>query len=323
MQQFTVDSKSDGKKLVRLILTRFPALDIVQVRKALRGRDIRVNDQRQKTDTVLFEGDVVSVYLPDSAFKRTQQAEAGQPLYQVVHQDSQLIIVNKRPGVTVHGAGSSQGPYLIDQMRIDFDQQDLQLCHRLDRHTGGLLLVARNPKTLEFVQKLLRGSGLVKRYRCLVKGVPDQGKPVRSADGLTFMELEAYLEKIASKSDVYIHDRKQTGDLDIITRYRVLKTFPGAGPNGESISELEVELVTGRTHQIRAHLAHIDHPILGDGKYGRNSFNRHFKRANGSIDAQQLFATTLLFQHQKNGPLANLAGRTVSIEPTYDWIGYR
>jgi 23S rRNA pseudouridine955/2504/2580 synthase len=109
--------------------------------------------------------------------------------------------------------------------------------------------------------------------------------------------------------------------VPIITRYRVLKVYPAASPEQDAVSDLEVELVTGRTHQIRAHLAHLGHPLLGDGKYGRNAFNRFFRGASGALRRQQLYSTKLIFMHEAQGPLAYLAGRTLGVEPVYDWSG--
>jgi 23S rRNA pseudouridine955/2504/2580 synthase len=133
------------------------------------------------------------------------------------------------------------------------------------------------------------------------------------------MEVTGWLEKDARHSDVYIHDLKQPGDLPIITRYRVLRVISPESPAQEDTAELEVELITGRTHQIRAHFAHLGHPLLGDGKYGRNSYNRLFQGTDGPLRRQQLHATELRFSPQIKGPLAYLAGKAITIDPDFDW----
>lgn len=325
MQSFTADIGADGKSLVRVILSQYPKLTSGQVYQALRRKDVRVNGQRRNADGPVASGDEISVYLSDEVLA----GEAGRgavrsapPAYTIVYQDPLILIVNKRPGITVHLAAGpkEQGTVLIDQIRADLQEPDIELCHRLDRQTGGLMVLARKPAALQAVRDLMQSDLLVKRYRCLVRGIPDQGNPVVCHDQTAMLELSGWLEKDSGRSDVYIHDQKESGDLPIITRYRVLRTFPQAGPDGEAVSELEVELVTGRTHQIRAHFAHIGHPLLGDGKYGRNSYNRFFRSASGALSRQQLYSTQLMFSPQSKGPLTYLAGRTFTIEPTYDWV---
>ena len=325
MQEFTADSSADGKSLVRVILARFPSLSNGQVQQALRRKDVRQNGIRCKVDGPVAAGDRIAVYLPDellNADGRHNRLATEKPPYEIIYQDPMIIIVNKRPGITVHQAGSGreQGPFLIDLLRSDFQDEKLTLCHRLDRQTGGLLLIARRSAALKAVQELMQDGLLVKRYRCLVRGIPSQGTPISSHDGKAFLEVTGWLEKDSQHSDVYIHEEKQPGDLPIITRYRVLQVLPAAGPEQEDTAELEVELVTGRTHQIRAHFAHLGHPLLGDGKYGRNSYNKLFRGSNGPLHRQQLFATELHFSLQCKGPLAYLAGRTFTIEPDYDMI---
>lgn len=324
MQSFTADSSADGKSLVRVILSQYPKLTAGQVYQALRRKDVRVNGRRQNADGPVAAGDEIAVYLSDDVLA----GEAGRgsvksapPAYSIVYQDPLILIVNKRPGITVHLAAGpkEQGTVLIDQIRADLQEPDIELCHRLDRQTGGLLVLARKPAALQAVRDLMQSDLIVKRYRCLVRSVPDQGIPVVCHDQTAMLELSGWLEKDSGRSDVFIHDQKESGDLPIITRYRILRIFSEAGPDGESVSELEVELVTGRTHQIRAHFAHIGHPLLGDGKYGRNSYNRFFRGTSGALSRQQLYSTQLMFSPQCKGPLTYLAGRTFTIEPEYDW----
>lgn len=257
---------------------------------------------------------------PSGSRKPGPQADDGsQLIYRVVHEDEQLIIVEKPAGISVHGdRGQDETGTLIARLKDDYRSDNLKLCHRLDRNTGGLLMIARDTRTEEAVREAMEEHLIVKRYRCLVRGVPTAGVQVTTSDKSIFLEIKAYLEKDSAKSDVYIHDYRQRNDHPITTRYRVLRVFTHATADGEAISELEVELVSGRTHQIRAHFAHIGHPLLGDGKYGRNSFNRQFRGPNGLIVRQQLYAVSLLFSHKLKGILTGYAGRIFTVPPVYD-----
>jgi len=333
MQSFVVDAGSAGKSLIRVILNHYPAINAGLVFKALRQKDIRINGKRQHSDMPVTSGDIIVLYIADellsgnpSELPNPQSVQddnqtAASPPYQIVYQDKLILIVSKRPGITVHSAadGKDHGPVLIDLLRRELQEPELELCHRLDRQTGGLIMLTGKPAILPVIRDLMQKGSIVKRYRCLVRGRPEQGRTVIVHDGRSMFELTAWLEKDAAHSDVYIHDQKQAGDLPVITRYRIIRVYPAAGPDQEDVSELEVELVTGRTHQIRAHLAHIGHPLLGDGKYGRNSYNRCFPGRHGYLAHQQLFATSLAFLSEIKGPLAYLAGRTFCIEPDYEW----
>lgn len=318
----------DGKRLVNALTTLLPDLGTPRIFRALRHRDVRINGKRVHQDLTVAAGDTIELYLPEAASRSgantaspTSSVERN-PVseYRTVYTDDQILVIEKPAGLSVHGdRGQNEEGTLIDLLKKDFRSQNLMLCHRLDRNTGGLILVARSAEIESAVREAMQQHLIVKRYRCLVRGVPSVGMTVQSIDRSTFLEIGAFLEKDARKSDVYIHDRKQPGDMPITTRYRVLQVFTGFGEASEAISELEVELVTGRTHQIRAHMAHIGHPLVGDGKYGRNSFNRQFRGSDGPVVRQQLYAVSLLFSHKLKGPLAGLAGRTFSVPAVFDF----
>jgi 23S rRNA pseudouridine955/2504/2580 synthase len=185
-------------------------------------------------------------------------------------------------------------------------------------NTGGLVLIAKNKQALADCVELFKNDLVTKRYRALVLGEPYVGEPAVGADGTIYKEVKGYLEKTKS-GKVYIHDDKQPGDLDIATKYRILKTFENAGPDGESVSDLELELVTGRTHQIRAQFAHIGHPVIGDGNYGRNKVNMHFETVDGKkVRYQQLFSCQIIFGRiPKNNMHIDVSGKTFKIGPDY------
>lgn len=334
--QLIVTDSPVPQRLVPALLAGLPTLRSGQIYKALRNKDVRVNGRRVSADQLVQAGDCLEIFLSEQTVPGTQTPPDQSPLFSALFSDQRLLILNKKPGLAVHGGGpgyqskpgepvtdsaSADEATLITLARHQFDDPQLRLCHRLDRNTGGLIILARSTTIQREIESLMQAGLLIKRYRCLVRGEPLAGKSIRAIDNTKFFQIEAFLEKRSRQSEVYIHDEEQPGDVPVITRYRILRVFPGFGPDGESVSELEVELVTGRTHQIRAHLAHLGHPILGDGKYGRNSFNRHFRGRGGVVRHQQLAACQLKFiSGMQKGPLADLAGRTFQIEPDYDVI---
>jgi len=323
MKSFTVSADKDGKHVIRVAISEFDMLTPAMLQKALRRKDIRINGKKISEDSPVITGDHVELWLPDACFVKTAPAaepsSSGLSDYKVVFENDRLILVNKRQGLVVHSGRGTEGPALIDIIRKDQKNPAIDLCHRIDMNTGGLVLLAKGKDHLEHAIALFKQDLIVKRYRCLVRGVPTEGEPCVCADDTIMKEIRAYLEK-PSRGDVYIHDIPKEGDLPIITRYRVLKVLAGIGPDKEDVSELEVELVTGRTHQIRAQFAHLGHPILGDGNYGRNQYNHHFTSKNGSkVRYQQLFATTLLFSRiPKENHHTGLSLRKFSIVPLYD-----
>ncbi|NLM76957.1 MAG: RluA family pseudouridine synthase [Ruminococcaceae bacterium] len=318
--RMTIREQEDGKHLVRLILRRYPQIRPAALHQALRKRDIKNNGHRLRTDGPVKAGDQIVIYLPQD---EAPAADTG-PGYTIVKAAHPVWIVSKEPGISVQ-AGSGQkadGVTLLDALRRDL-QQDIFLCHRLDRLTGGLIMVAAGEDNTRLVREQMRQGLVVKRYRCLVQGRPEEGQPVQAADGRMMLEITGWLEKQADTAQVYIHQTKQPGDQPIITRYCVERVLTHAGPDHGDVCELLVELVTGRTHQIRAHLAAIGHPLLGDGKYGRNVYNRHFQAGKGPIRHQELWATCLMFDPKCTGPLSCLAGQKIQIKPAYAWTGYK
>ncbi|MBP5492649.1 MAG: RluA family pseudouridine synthase [Clostridiales bacterium] len=320
MKDFTVSAKSAGKKVIRAAILEFPALTPAVLQKALKHKDIRINGKRISSDTTVSEGDVVEIWIPDSLFEQeTQVKKSAFDDYKVVFESDDLLLVNKRQGIAVHSGKGTEGDCLIDILRRDYHNKNLDLCHRIDMNTGGLILTAKNKKSLEDAISLFKEGVITKRYRCLVRGIPNVGETVICQDEAIMKEVSAFLEK-PSSGNVFIHDVPKAGDLPITSRYRVLNTYKGIGPDGEDVSDIEVELVTGRTHQIRAQFAHLGHPILGDGNYGRNQYNLHFQNLRGGkVRYQQLFASTLLFgKIPKENLHSRLSGRKFSIEPLYD-----
>ena len=240
-------------------------------------------------------------------------------MYEITAETKGLLIVNKHQGIAVHSGKSDIEDTLIDQIRNDTRFREAELCHRIDMNTGGLVIIAKNKAALADCVELFKNGLVTKRYRALVLGEPNAGEPAVGEDGTLYKEVKGYLEKTRA-GKVYIHDEKQPGDLDIATKYRILKIFENAGPDGESVSDLELELVTGRTHQIRAQFAHLGHPVIGDGNYGRNKVNMHFETADGrKVRYQQLFSCQILFGRiPGNNMHVDVSGKTFKIGPDYN-----
>ena len=318
MKSFTVIAGPEGKSVVRAAINAYPSLKPPVLHKALKKKDVRVNGKRIHKDEIVFGGDHVELWLPDSLFfPEPSAAKAAKPLYEILFEDDRLLVVHKRPGISVHSGGNSETLSLVDLLRQDCGDPQITLCHRLDRNTGGVLLLAKGSAAAKEVELLFRTGLITKKYRCLVRGVPRQGVPCLSEDDTVMRELCAYLEK-DKMGEVYVHGEPGNSYLPIVTHYRVMQSFEHAGPEGEAVSELEVELITGRTHQIRVHFASIGHPVLGDGKYGRNLFNKHFQ----GVKYQQLYAVSLRFASLPRGHLlSHVSGKIFSVSPEFGFGG--
>lgn len=319
MKELVAGDADNGRGLVRFLCAGFPVLTPGMVYKALRRKDIRVNGRRISADMPLAAGDVVAVYLPDGDL---EAAQADTPslsvVIPVVYQDRDLLIVDKPQGLAVHSGASVQDGTLVDLLRERFGDRRLSLCHRIDLNTGGLVVLAFGQDAVSAVADIMKQGLLAKRYRCLVRGLWDAHDA--GPDG--FSTREAWLEKPRSGGRVYIHDQAVPDAQPVSTRIRLLHVYKGAGPDGEPISELEVELGTGRTHQIRVHLAYLGHQVIGDGLYGRNTYNRFFRNTDGSrVTRQQLFATRLEFGWlDKNHRLAQMSNRRFEVAPHYSMV---
>ena len=308
MRTVIVKGSQGNRKVEKILKEAFPKMPVNAMFKAFRKKDIKVNGVRVKEDYVVFPGDIIEVYIKDDILDGVPADNRYNSVrnFEVVYEDENILIVNKEQGIPVHPDRDQQTNTLIDQVRAYLSEKGSynpsnpysfppSLCHRLDRNTGGLVIIARNEESLRVILSKIKIKEIKKFYQCLVKG------SMESNSG----ELKAYLTKDENKSRVFINDEYSRDSLEIITRYKLLSYE-------NDISKLEVELVTGRTHQIRAHLAHIGHPIIGDGKYGLNSINR-------SVGAkfQALWAYKIIFDFKDGGILNYLKGRKFEATPEF------
>ena len=251
MKTFVVDKKFDNKKLDIFLFHNCNALTRNTFYKTLRKKDIRINDVKISENVILHIGDEVKIFLPDDHLFKAIDID-------VIYEDKNILIINKPIGIEVTGPESITS--ILQKKYSDIPNYPSP-CHRLDRNTYGILLFAKNQIALDILLLKFKNKEIEKHYLCKVYGIPKKDCDT----------LEAYLFKDNKKSIVYISDSFKKGYQKILTSYTVLKKDI---ENNTSI--LDVELHTGRTHQIRAHLAHIGYPIIGDGKYGKNEINKKF-----------------------------------------------
>ena len=272
MKKLVVNKKYDNKKLDKFLKDNISTLSNNLFYKTLRKKDIKINGKRVSENVTVFENDEILVYIPDNLLENKLNLD-------IIYEDNNILLINKPSNIEVTGQDSLTE--VVHKLYSSCEFKPMP-CHRLDRNTSGLILFAKNTQALEILLDKFKHHEIEKHYLAIVYGIP-QKKNER---------LISYLFKDSSKSLVYISDVPKKGYQKIITSYSLIESFDN------DTSLLDVEIETGRTHQIRAHLAHIGLPIIGDGKYGINEINKKFK-----AKTQKLISYKLIFKFESDSKI--------------------
>lgn len=313
MRRFDINKNDGGQRVDKFVSKTVWGLPPSLMYKFIRLKKIKVNGKKAKENQILEVGDYVEMYIPDEFFSKetnTNEYSAAKIKLDIAYEDNNIIICDKKPGVLVHNgdegdkAKSAEAErttllfaikaYLFQKGEYNPNNENSfapALCNRIDRNTGGLVIAAKNAEALRAMNDLIRNGKIDKRYLCAVHGIPEPRSAV----------LRGYLFKNTKTKTVRIDTKKTPGAKEAITEYRTL-----AYNDGLDVSLLEITLHTGRTHQIRAHMASISHPLVGEGKYGKNQNDRELGY---KYQALYSYRITVL---DNCGPLSYLSGKTVT-----------
>ena len=287
MKEFIVNDNDSGQRIDKFISKALPELPKSMMYRLIRKKDIKINGKRCDISSRLVSGDIVKIYVKDevSAEKKHDMSflDSSSDI-DIIYEDKNLLIVNKPVGLDSHSNGSQISDTLIGRIKkYLYEKNEYSpdsessfapaLCSRLDRNTCGLVTAAKTAAALRSVNEAIRNGQVHKIYRCITVS------PLPKKEDI----VTAYHRKDEARNLVRITDTPASGYKPIKTGYRVLATKP-------PLSLVEITLYTGRTHQIRAHLAHIGSPVLGDGKYGITAINKRY-----GIFHQALCAYSLKF----------------------------
>lgn len=307
MKEFHISENDAGQRLDRFLAKAVPLLPPSLAQKYIRIKRIKCNGGRAERDTRLKAGDVLQLYINDEFFDKPSEDNAfltvATPKLNIIYEDEHILLVDKRPGLAVHPHdGAEYGRTLIDHIQAYLYQKrewrpreensfTPALCNRIDRNTGGIVIAAKTAEALRVMNQKIKDRELDKRYLAIVEGTP---KPAKGS-------LKGYLFKDAKKNRVFVSDSPQPGSKSCQTNYITLSSRQG-------LTLVECQLITGRTHQIRAQFAHAGHPLLGDGKYGK--LDKRFDRT-----YQALYSYRLSFCFTTDaGGLAYLNGKSFCVE---------
>ena len=312
MKELIINNNDAGQRMDKFITKAVPLLPKNLMYKYIRSKRIKLNGRRCEISTRLGEGDKVQLYINDEFF-----AEAGDELaflsapaaVNIVYEDENILLLNKGVGLVVHEDNENSVDTLINRvLHYLYDKKEYRpeeensftpaLCNRIDRSTAGIVICAKNAEALRILNQKIKDRELHKQYLCVTVGIPKPRKAL----------LTAYQTKDEKTNTVRVFDKPVPGGRTMITGYTVL-----SADKARNIALVEIDLITGRTHQIRAHMAHIGCPLLGDGKYGINRINREY-----NIKTQALCAYKLTFDFNTDaGVLSYLDAKSFSLEKVW------
>ncbi len=271
MRELIIGPNDAGQRLDKFI-TKTLDLPMSLLYKSIRLKKIKVNRKRAENNTILHEGDTIQCFLAEEFFEKKADQHSFESIsvhLDIIYEDENIMLLNKRPGVSVHEDENGSTNTLITHIQAYLYQKGEYrpeaeqsfapaLCNRIDRNTGGIVIAAKNAEALRVMNEKIKYREIDKFYLAAVHGVP---KPESAT-------IKGYLLKDDKKNIVRVYEKNPPrGAKEIITKYKVVA-------RKQDSALIEVELLTGRTHQIRAHMAHIGHPLIGDGKYGVNKNDR-------------------------------------------------
>lgn len=306
MKEFVISAADDGRKLEKWLIREMPTVGMGQRQKFFRNKCFKLNGRHAKPDARLSKGDVLQIYVHDDCFAKPRREDPFlskiRPQLSIIFEDENIIIADKRPGLMAHPDAHEKVNTLITHAQAYLYQKGEYepggfapaLCNRIDRFTGGIEIIAKTEAAMKVLNQKIRDREVEKYYYCITLG------SFSRREGM----LDNYIIKSPEMKKVRVSPRMEPGGQRAQTKYRVL-----AQRNGLSL--VECELLTGRTHQIRAQMAHSGHPLLGDNQYGNARQNEKYGRMNG----QALCAYRLIFDFEGDaGCLAGLNGLTVQVK---------
>ena len=308
MREFTIGKNDAGQRLDRFISKALPLLPPALMQKYIRIKRIKCNGARCERNQRLNEGDILQLYINDEFFDQPREDNMFLTLFQpkldILYEDENIMLLDKRPGLVVHADETEKVNTLINHVQAYLYQKrewnprwenafTPALCNRIDRNTGGIVIAAKNAETLRIINDKIRDREITKKYLLITIG------QVKPAEG----KIECFLLKDEAKKEVKVYHHPIPGGKSAVTLYKTLRS------KGE-LSLVEAELLTGRTHQIRASFADLGHPLLGDGKYGRGDTNRRYGETR-----QALYSYFLAFDFTTDaGILEYLRGKSFRVE---------
>lgn len=307
MKTIIVNENDSGQRLDKFLGKYFKTMPKSLIYKGIRKKRIKLNGKKCEINHILNCGDKLDLYINDEFFEvpdeRVSFLKITEPKLKIVYEDDNVILMDKKPGIIVHEDDNEKVNTLLNHMKAylcqkgEYNPNDENsfvpaLCNRIDRNTGGIVIGAKNAVSLRLINEKIKSREIKKFYLCLICGKLEKKSGT----------LSGYLVKNSTQNRVYIHDTPQPNGKTILTKYRVLK-------ENRITSLVEVELLTGRTHQIRAHFASIGHPLAGDGKYGKNDINKQL-----GMKTQALYSYKLKFDFSDTNVLSYLNGKSFEVD---------